>query len=236
MPVAVASRLRTPAGRIAPPAIRLRPAPALEPPYDDEFPPPAGVGATAHQGQLALERDPGPAPDDRPASTGGNTAGAEVPPAIGDGQPGTPAVTGVGGAPVSAVGGLSAAAGETKAAAGRFAQLCLEIFNGYRAAGHIRPLVRPAEASTIIEELADGVQRIRRRLARAANFTPGGRAGGRSRRDSVPLRLLRIWICEPRTGVAEVAVVLDGGGRSWALAFRIEHSGGRWLCTAVRLL
>jgi hypothetical protein len=50
----------------------------------------------------------------------------------------------------------------------------------------------------------------------------------------VILRHLRV--CEPRAGVAEGAAALALFGRTWALAFRLEHKRGRWHCAAVRLV
>jgi len=49
--------------------------------------------------------------------------------------------------------------------------------------------------------------------------------------------------CEPRVGVAEIAIVVGcrapvgrTDGRAWGLAFRLERQHGRWQCTAAQLL
>ncbi|MEH1165556.1 Rv3235 family protein [Micromonospora sp. CPCC 205539] len=57
----------------------------------------------------------------------------------------------------------------------------------------------------------------------------------RAARPVVRLRLLRV--CEPREAAVEVAAVFTGaGGCSWAMALRLEHRRGRWLCTALQVL
>jgi hypothetical protein len=43
----------------------------------------------------------------------------------------------------------------------------------------------------------------------------------------------RIRVCEPVPGVAEVAAVVQRGGRAAALALRLEGLDGRWLLTAL---
>ncbi|TBL27799.1 hypothetical protein EYA84_28105, partial [Verrucosispora sp. SN26_14.1] len=58
------------------------------------------------------------------------------------------------------------------------------------------------------------------------------------RRSTRPgLRLRRLRVCEPRPAAIEVAVVLTGAaGRTWAMALRLEHRRGTWLCTDLRVL
>ncbi len=46
-------------------------------------------------------------------------------------------------------------------------------------------------------------------------------------------RLRRLRICEPKPGVAEVAVVAAIGPRAQALALRLVHDRGRWRCAAI---
>ncbi|OJY39521.1 Rv3235 family protein [Pseudonocardia sp. 73-21] len=57
------------------------------------------------------------------------------------------------------------------------------------------------------------------------------------RRFRAPARLLRVLLCLPRTGAAEVSAVCEIDGRVRALAARFEQpgAGGPWRCTAVRL-
>jgi Family of unknown function (DUF6459) len=177
------------------PAVRLVPAPPLEPPFDDQrapevclLPPDAGA-------QLVLKwRRP-------------EVVRAEAP---------------RGESPAGAAAGVSAAAWHAVA---RFVDRCLEILNGYRPASHIRALSTPAEAQTIMEEVAAAARRITR-LRRTSQ--PGGRPGARP--DSVARR--RVRVSEPRPGAAEATAVLSQASRSWAVAFRLERRGGAWLCTA----
>ncbi|MFI6779921.1 Rv3235 family protein [Micromonospora sp. NPDC050276] len=115
-----------------------------------------------------------------------------------------------------------ATAPETTRAAHRFVGSCLEVINGYRSPAQVRALLDPARASALLTE-----------LARAS-----GRAGASRQRAGRPLvRLLRLRVCEPREAAVEAAAVLTGaGGRSWAMALRLEHRRGRWLCTALHVL
>ncbi|NJC14533.1 hypothetical protein F4558_004359 [Micromonospora profundi] len=115
-----------------------------------------------------------------------------------------------------------ATAPEATRAAHRFVGTCLEVVNGYRSPAQLRPLLDPSQASDLLTE-----------LARATN-----RAGSSRRRAARPaVRLLRVRVCEPREGAVEGAAVLTGaGGQSWAIALRLEHRRGRWLCTALHVL
>ncbi|WP_196921226.1 Rv3235 family protein [Micromonospora vinacea] len=115
-----------------------------------------------------------------------------------------------------------ATAPETTRAAHRFVGTCVEVVNGYRSPAQVRALLDPARAGDLLTE-----------LARAS-----GRAGTSRRRTGRPLvRLLRLRVCEPREAAVEAAAVLTGaGGRSWAMALRLEHRRGRWLCTALHVL
>jgi hypothetical protein len=193
------------------PAIRLRSAPPLEPPYDDEAPSPAWAGPGIEQMAFDLAQRPaGPRP----------SAGRRAPAPAG-------------------------ASAESVGAVRRFVRLCLEIFNGYRPAGHVRPLTSPGEAATVIEQ----VWLVRERAAGRGHPSPALRdsaalrpapglgrraAGGPARGPAAVVVVRRTLICEPRGGVAEAAVVLEAGGRSMALAVRLECRRDRWLCTAAR--
>jgi hypothetical protein len=121
---------------------------------------------------------------------------------------------------------------ESVGAVRRFVRLCLEIFNGYRPAGHVRPLTSPSEAANVIEQ----VWSVRERLAGAGHLSPAPsrRSPVRPARARAAIGLRQMLICEPRTGVAEAAVVLGGGTRCVALAVRLERRRDRWLCTAAR--
>ncbi|MEU7959696.1 Rv3235 family protein [Micromonospora humida] len=110
---------------------------------------------------------------------------------------------------------------EATRAAHRFVGTCLEILNGYRPPGQIRALVEPGRTVEVAEQ-----------LARAAARTPPVRR--RSTRPAVHLRRLRV--CQPRPAAVEVAAVVTGGGRSWAMALRLEHRRGNWLCTTLQVI
>jgi hypothetical protein len=192
------------------PAIRLRPAPALDPPFDDEITPPLWD-------QLPLQLD----------GATRHRRHAPIPvPRVRSGIPSLPAETGDASPPPASA--LADASPETQRAARRFLDVCLEILNGYRPVGHIRGLTG-YNTATIIEQMsaclerADGLRRARdpvHALQREHKF--------------VILRHLRV--CEPRAGVAEGAAALALFGRTWALAFRLERKRGRWQCAAVRLV
>ncbi|MDG4808028.1 Rv3235 family protein [Micromonospora sp. WMMD1120] len=122
--------------------------------------------------------------------------------------------------PVTAI--PSATASEATRAAHRFVGTCLEVVNGYRSPAQVRALLDPARATDLLTE-----------LARAS-----GRTAAPRRRASRPVaRLLRLRVCEPRQAAVETAAVVSGaGGRSWAMAIRLEHRRGRWLCTVLQIL
>ncbi|MGB2569414.1 Rv3235 family protein [Micromonospora citrea] len=114
-----------------------------------------------------------------------------------------------------------AATPEATRAAQRFVGTFLEILNGYRPPGQLRTLVEPGRMTEVSEQ-----------LARATSRT--GPVRRRSTRPAVHLRRLRV--CEPRPAAVEVAAVLAAAGRTWAMAVRLEHRRGTWLCTALHVL
>lgn len=193
---------RPPAPR---PPVRLRPAPPIDPPCVDED----DAWFRPGPDQLTLDlfdsrrRDPGRPTgrhaDVRPSPAGPGRRGS-APPA----------------------GALVTATPEATRAAHRFVRTCLEILNGYRPPGQLRPLSDPGRAADVAAE-----------LARAARRT--GPVRRRSTRPTVQLRRLRV--CEPRAGAVEAAAVLIGSaGATWALALRLEHRRGSWLCTTLQVL
>ncbi len=117
---------------------------------------------------------------------------------------------------------LATATPEATRAAQRFVRTFLEILNGYRPPAQLRPLSDPPAATEIAAELARAARRL-------------GPARRRSSRPVLGLRRLRA--CEPRAGAVEAAAVLAGaGGVSWAIALRLEHRRGSWLCTTLQVL
>ena len=113
------------------PAIRLRPVPRCEPPFDDECEPAAG--AIAHQ--LALDWSP----------TGPSRAPAVSPPPA---RPHTPR-------PI-----LADASADAKLAVKHFLHLCVEVLNGYRPPAHLRRVSRPSEAAGVVAQGIAGAQRV----------------------------------------------------------------------------
>lgn len=143
MPATVDDPLAHPAGPLAParrPRLRVRRAPALDPPFDDEHErPPAGMEML-------------PLPATRPATV----VGAGRRPATA--RPGAGAAKGrLAGTAVQRDGGCSGSA-----AARRFVRLCLEVVNGFRPAAHLRPLMAPQRCGPIIDQLMRHTARLRR--------------------------------------------------------------------------
>jgi hypothetical protein len=177
MTAALAVRTSPATPRAAPPPlIRLRPAPSLEPPFDEQSGlPPIAPAPLDEAPQLPLEWA-------RPRRT---------------------------------VPGVS----EAKLAAHRYLTLCLEVLGGFRPLAHLRTLSSAATLEQIAAQLA------RSRTAAPPKPSPG---------DRITLRQTRI--CEPGTGVAEVAAVLGRAGQVWAMALRMERHQGAWLCTHLQVL
>jgi hypothetical protein len=126
------------------PAIRLRPAPRHEPPFDDERDP----ATWPNPGQLALDwsRLMRPAPRHNAP------------------EPGRPPLK------RTVVTGASA---EAKTAVRRFISTCVEVLNGYRPAAHLRRLSQPREAATVVAQGLAGARRVTQaRQARTAGRTP----------------------------------------------------------------
>ncbi|MFR9779256.1 Rv3235 family protein [Micromonospora sp. MS34] len=191
---------RPPAPR---PPVRLRPAPPIDPPLVDEGCP------WVDPDQLTLDLfDPRRRDAGRP--TGRPVDARPAPNRPGRRSTGPPATA------------LATATPEAGRAAHRFVRTFLEIVNGYRPPGQLRPLCLPEAAVGVANELARASRRLgppRRRATRPA------------------LQLRRLRACEPRTGVVEAAAVFAGvGGASWAVALRLEHRRGTWLCTVLDVL
>nr|MDT0659196.1 Rv3235 family protein [Micromonospora sp. DSM 115978] len=211
----MATTVRTRKSR--PARVRLRAAPALDPPYEDETDPVRwtfGRAAEHRAAQLTLDLPPA---GTRPA----------FPQPASDGRlPLTPAVVTAPDRSDGTVGALATAGPEADRAARRFLGSYLEVLNGYRPAAQLRPLVTPTNAATVIEHLVDVTNRVPRlrdrRLVRAGNWT-----------DPVQLRTMRA--CEPAPDVVEAAAALGVAERTWAMAFRLERRRGRWLSTAAQV-
>ncbi|MEU9515041.1 Rv3235 family protein [Micromonospora sp. NPDC048169] len=181
------------------PPVRLRPAPPLDPPCTDEEP------LWSPAGQLTLDLA-GP----RPRATARPPGRAPDPAAAWPRWSGTPATA------------LASATPEGARAAHLFVRTFLEIVNGFRPPGQLRPLCVPEAAGPVSVELTRAARRVtpvRRRTARPA------------------LLLRRLRVCEPRAGAVEATAVFAGaGGASWAVAIRLERRRGTWLCQVLDVL
>jgi hypothetical protein len=100
--------------------------------------------------------------------------------------------------------------------------------------------VRRALAGTVrlALEVLDGRRppaQLSRQFDAAARRYLSAAAG--QRRVRTPARVVRMLLCTPRPGAAEVAAVCDIDGRVRALAARFERArpGATWRCTALRL-
>jgi hypothetical protein len=131
---------------------------------------------------------------------------------------------------LGSVGALSAE-GDARLAVRRFVTACVEVFNGYRPAAHLRRLSLPAEAARVTAQAMAGAHRVSelRRLGPKRQIP-------RARRRPTPVAVLRVQLCEPRPGAIEASVVLVTGDRTWALALRMESHEEAWLATALRLV
>jgi hypothetical protein len=166
-------------------AVRLRPAPPLEPPFDDELPEPLPSGIT----MLPLEWSRRRVPERRAVAS----------------QPVAPIES------------------PARVAAHRFVGVCVEVLNGFRPVTHLRSLTAPTDLPAITDQLV-------RRTARVRLGQPARPAA----RHLVRVRCVRT--CEPRDGVAEVAVVLAHGAATWAMAVRLERLEHRWLCRLIQVI
>ncbi|MFB9239761.1 Rv3235 family protein [Plantactinospora siamensis] len=239
-------------------AVRVRPVPPLDPPFEDESLPYAWWREPP--GQLALDlgaagRNAGPRPGaGRPRNTasgqrvgaaghrGATAASAGTPPPAG-----AVSVRGAGAgvttslAPAPATAGGPAAAGGTPGTGGSPGAGTMG------ASQEARRAARHVLGSCL--EILDGhrpIGHVRRLCAPTAVLTltdcltaatrrlahPANPSGRRY----APLRIRAVRVCEPAPGVAEVAAVLGRGDRSWAMALRLERRAGRWLSATIDLL
>jgi hypothetical protein len=204
--------------------VRVRRAPALEPPYDyDETTAPAAAvipGASMLPLCLPSRARHSRAPQhqqhrhDRPHDRRPITPRHPRQPRGPERPPGVPAVAprGATARPIS----------PGRAATIRFLGVCVEVLNGHRPATHLRPLTTAADLTRITDQLV-------RRTTRTY-------LTGRGAPHPTRVRLRGLRICEPRDGIAEMAAVLEFGAQTWAMAGRLERHGDTWLCTVVQVV
>lgn len=113
--------------------IRIRPAPAIDPAFDDEVSEPALASCP---GQLAM-----PPEIWSPAAPAEASQRAQPPPPTRRAQP--------------------AAAGEAQVAAHRFVEACAEVLNGYRPIAHLRPHTSPVDFAAVVDHLTRRAVRVR---------------------------------------------------------------------------
>lgn len=239
------------------PAIRLRRAPMLEPPFDDEQPSDAWAGPGAEQ--LAL--------DLRPAARGSGPVGgprvaAPVPEASAECKTAVGRFTRIcleilnGYRPTSHVRSLTIP-GQAAAVVEQMGLARERVLALHRRARPSSPAATPASgaaptpASSIAPSAASSIAPVipsghaAVAASSRAGFAASGQAAvaaparrpGQGHRRVLPadvVWLRQLFVCEPRNGVAEAAAVLSTAGRTWALAVRLESRRGRWLCTAAR--
>ena len=196
--------------------VRLRPAPALEPPYDDERPGSAPEATRSpHDVELPLDWGrPKPRPND---SRSTQRVDRVVRP-----RPARPRRT-----------GWQVMADDLPLAIKQFVDMYVEVLNGRRPVRHLLPYVSN-----------EAFRRIRLALTlRGRAWWPAGRRGyGRDvpqaqlRARPTAITVMRLRACEPIPGVVEVAAVLGRGEQVRAVALRLEREGLRWTCTALEFV
>ncbi|MBT8228575.1 MAG: hypothetical protein KJO75_24205 [Dactylosporangium sp.] len=189
-------------GRAPTPQIRLqvRPAPALDPPFDSA----GGASAGGSMDMLPLPRPAHPQ-----TSRHGRGPLSRRPAGRRDRTTSPEAVS-----PPEQAGTCSG-----RAAVRRLMSICVEIINGYRPVSHLRPLTEPQCLATASDQL------LRR--------TSGARTRTRMRQ---AVRIRRIRVTEPATGVVEAAVVLDQSDTCFAMAIRLQRTRHGWQCHVLQVI
>jgi hypothetical protein len=120
---------------------------------------------------------------------------------------------------------VAGASGDAKLAVRRFVRLCVEVLNGFRPAAHLRRMALPSGAAEVVAQGLAGARR-------AAALRKGNQRTARP----TPVAVLKVVLCEPRSGAVEVAVTLVTGDRTWAMAFRLELHQQTWTATTLLII
>lgn len=103
--------------------------------------------------------------------------------------------------------------------AGRLGLALAEVLAGLRSPGQLIPFTTP-EVYAVIDRRA---------------ITLARRAATGPRRQPTRVRLRRVHLCRPASGVAEASVIIEEGGRVRALALRLVGHDGRWRVSAFQI-
>jgi hypothetical protein len=112
---------------------------------------------------------------------------------------------------------VSGGAGDLDGWAARFAQAVVEVIGGDRTPHQLIRCTSPSVHADL--------------LRRTAALNRAGSPEQRARRLRAQVRSVHVF--QPSALSAEVSVHIRHGQRSRALAARIEHCDGRWMCTAL---
>lgn len=191
---------------------RVRPAPPLEPPYDDEVPTTAAqlrvVGGEGNPVQLVLDPTShlrlvgtvtAPDPDDFTARP---TPRSVLP------HPGQHAT--------------------------RLLRALLEVLASRRAITQLMPWVTSDVYADLGKWIPDALEHSL--FARGKAKQSVRQKGTTSITRPLPPRLCSVRVTEPANGIAEVSAVLGDAQRARALVMRLEGFDGRWCCTLLQLL
>jgi len=107
---------------------------------------------------------------------------------------------------------------QMRARARRFVQVLVEVVDGDRAATQLLPMTTDAIYDDVLTRL-DSLAAL---------------AGRNARPCPMSTRVASVHVNQPDHDHAEISARIVQGGRSRALALRLDLLGGRWRCTAIR--
>ncbi|WP_020577243.1 Rv3235 family protein [Actinopolymorpha alba] len=186
---------------------RRVPAPATEPPYDNHHEAASGLEPLTH-GSLALDLATGPSAPVTAAQRHLSVVDDDTSEEESEDPFFAPQPT------------PRLALPDPRSWSGRFVQALVEVLTGDRPSAQ---LLRWTNADVY----GDVIARVRAVGSASAGLI------GRGGRERAIVR--SVHVCEPCDGIAEASVHVRHGGRSRAVALRIEGLDGRWRCTALEL-